>query len=47
MKKINPKVLKFTIMIMTLLVAGGTAIAIKEGAGDPTISGGSDGDGGT
>jgi hypothetical protein len=38
MKKINPKVTKLVIMLMTLLIAGGSALAIKEGLGDPDIS---------
>lgn len=48
MRKINPKVTKLAIMLLTLLIAGGTALAIREGAGEPSIGDGSeDGDGNT
>ena len=45
MKKINPKVTKLAVMLLSLLIAGGAALAIKEGAGEPGIDDG-DGDGG-
>lgn len=45
MKKINPKITKLAIMLLTLLIAGGTAIAIKEGAGEPSLGDDDDGDG--
>jgi hypothetical protein len=35
MKKINPKVTKMAVLLLTLLLAGGTAIAVKEGVGAP------------
>ena len=30
MKKINPKVVKVTIALMSVLLAGGAAVAVKE-----------------
>jgi hypothetical protein len=45
MKKINPKVTKLAVMLLSLLIAGGTALAFREGAGEPTV-GGDDGDDG-
>jgi hypothetical protein len=42
MKKINPKVTKLAVLLLSLLIAGGTAIAIQEGSGEPGVSGGGD-----
>jgi hypothetical protein len=46
MKKLNPKVTKLALMMLSLLIAGGTALAIKEGAGEPVIGGDDNGEGG-
>ena len=36
LKKINPKVVKVTIALMSVLLAGGAAIAVKEVLGGTT-----------
>ncbi|HUT81744.1 MAG TPA: hypothetical protein VMZ29_11130 [Candidatus Bathyarchaeia archaeon] len=35
MKKINTKVAKVVVTLLTILIAGGASLAIKEGFGDP------------
>ncbi len=42
MKKINPKVVKVVVSILTLLVAGGATLALKDGLGDPGSGDGGD-----
>ena len=44
MKKINPKVVKVTIALMSVLLAGGAAVAVKEvlGGTDPGPGSGAD-----
>jgi len=42
MKKINTKVAKVVVTLMTLLIAGGASLAIKDGLGDPDVGGGTD-----
>jgi hypothetical protein len=34
MKKINPKVTRLAVILMTLLLAGGTALAFKDASGE-------------
>ncbi len=40
MRKINPKVTRLAITLMALLIAGGTALAFKDAAGEPTVAAG-------
>jgi hypothetical protein len=42
MKKINPKVVKITIALMSVLLAGGAALAVKEVQGGIDAGIGSD-----
>lgn len=35
MKKVNPKVAKVVIALLSVLIAGGATLAIKKGIGDP------------
>jgi len=45
MKKINTKVVKMVVTLMTFLLVGGATLAIKDGLGDPGTGGGTDGTG--
>jgi len=45
MKKVNPKVAKVLVALLSILIAGGATLAIKEGVGDPSNGGGDDGTG--
>ena len=42
MKKINPKVAKVVISILSILLVGGVTLAVKDGLGDPSNGGGDD-----
>ncbi|MBN1330764.1 MAG: hypothetical protein JXA54_14930 [Candidatus Heimdallarchaeota archaeon] len=44
MIKINTKVVKVVITLLTLLIAGGASLTIKEGFGDPDTGTGSGSD---
>ena len=45
MKKINPKVVKITIALMSVLLAGGAALAVKEVQGGVTVGDAADDNG--
>ncbi len=44
MRKINPKIAKGMIILLSLLLAGGATLALKEGLADPSNGSGGDAD---